>query len=232
MKNRGKKFEEKTKLVNKGSVYSPDEALKLVKQTSFAKFDETIDLTLVLNIDVKKSGENVRGTVVLPAGIGKKVRVGVIAKGDKITEAEQAGADFVGSDDLIAKIQGGWLDFDVLIATPDMMGSVGRLGKLLGVKGLMPNPKSGTVTFDVGKTVKEFKAGKIEFKADKTGVLHLKIGKVSFDEPALQKNFNTIMEAVNKAKPSSVKGVYLKSITLSSTMGPAVKVDARKVAVQ
>jgi large subunit ribosomal protein L1 len=229
MRDRGKKFTEKAKLVDRTKVYSPDDALKLVKGAAFAKFDETVDLTIVLGIDLKKGGETVRGTVALPAGTGKSVRVGVIAKGDKITEAQGAGADFAGSDDLVQKISGGWLDFDVLIATPDMMGAVGRLGKLLGQKGLMPNPKSGTVTFDVAKTVKEFKGGKIEFKADKTGVLHLKSGKVSFDEAALLKNFHAIFEAINKARPASTKGTFIKSVTVSSTMGPGIKVDTKKL---
>jgi len=229
MRDRGKKFTEKAKLVDRTKVYSPADALKLVKQSAYAKFDETVDLTIVLGIDLKKGGETVRGTVALPAGTGKSVRVGVIAKGDKIGEAEGSGADFVGSDDLVQKISGGWLDFDVLISTPDMMASVGRLGKLLGQRGLMPNPKSGTVTFDIAKTVKEFKGGKIEFKADKTGVLHLKAGKVSFDEPALLKNFHAIFEAINKARPASAKGTLIKSVIVSSTMGPGVKVDTKKL---
>lgn len=229
MRDRGKKFIEKAKLVDRAKVYSPVDAVKLVKQSAFAKFDETVDLTVVLGFDQKKGGETVRGTVALPAGTGKSVRIGVIAKGDKISEAEAAGADFTGSDDIIQKISGGWLDFDVLIATPDMMGSVGRLGKLLGQRGLMPNPKSGTVTFDIAKTVKEFKGGKIEFKADKTGVIHLKAGKVSFDEASLLKNFHAIFEAINKARPASAKGTFIKSVTLSSTMGPGVKVDTKKL---
>lgn len=225
---RGKKYKEKEKLVVKGKVYAPADAVKMVKQSAFAKFDETVDMAVVLNIDPKKGGENVRGTVALPAGTGKKIKIGVIAKGDKVSEAEKAGADFVGGDDLIEKIKGGWLDFDILISTPDMMASVGKLGKILGTKGLMPNPKSGTVTFDIGKTVSEFKAGKIEFRADKTGVVHVKVGKVSFDENALLKNLSALFEAINKAKPASVKGTYIKSLTLSSTMGPGVKIDPRK----
>jgi large subunit ribosomal protein L1 len=229
MKYHGKKYVEKAKNVTEGKFYSPVDAINLVKASAFAKFDETVDLAVVLGIDTKK-GEQVRGTVSLPAGTGKSVKIGVIAKGDKIPEAEAAGADFVGGEDLIEKIKNGWLDFDILISTPDMMGSVGKLGKTLGAKGLMPSPKSGTVTFDVGKAVKEFKGGRIEFRADKTGVLHLKIGKVSFAEDALMKNLHTLLEAVNKAKPAGVKGTYLKSATVSSTMGPGVKLDTRKLA--
>ncbi len=228
MKLRGKKYKEKVKEIEPGKLYSPADAVKLIKQSSFAKFDETVDLAVVLGIDPKK-GEQVRGTVVLPAGVGKSVRVGVIAKGEKIGEAENSGADFVGGEDLIEKIKGGWLDFDVLIATPDMMSFVGRLGKILGQRGLMPNPKSGTVTNDVAKTIKEFKSGRIEFRSDKTGVLHLKMGKVSFDDAAVLKNFHSIFEAVNRAKPSGIKGKYIESITISSTMGPGIKVDPKKV---
>jgi large subunit ribosomal protein L1 len=228
MKGRGKKYIEKSKAIEAGKLFPPSEAVKVVKGSVYAKFDEAVDLAVVLGVDVKK-GEQVRGTVVLPAGIGKNVKIGVIAKDDKAEEAKSAGADYVGSGDLIDKIKGGWLDFDVLIATPDMMGQVGRLGKILGQRGLMPNPKSGTVTADIAKTVKEFKSGKIEFRADKAGVLHLKIGKVSFDDESLLKNFRTIFEAINKARPSSVKGTYVKSVTLSSTMGPGVKVDSKKL---
>lgn len=228
MKTRGKKFKEKDKLVVKGKLYQLNDAIKLLKQASFAKFDETIDLAIPLGLDMKKGGESVRGTTVLPAGSGKKMSIAVIAKGEKIAEAEAAGAAVVGGDDLIEKIKNGWLDFDILISTPDMMGSVGRLGKTLGAKGLMPNPKSGTVTFDIARTVKEFKAGKIEFRADKGGVLHLKIGKVSFPDDAILKNFEAVFEAVGKAKPASVKGTYIKSATISSTMGPGIKVDIKK----
>jgi len=231
MKRRGKKFREKANKVDRSKRYSPAEAMKLVKENTFAKFDETVDLAVVLGVDPKK-GEQVRGTVVLPAGTGKNIRVAVIAKGEKVAEAEGSGADFVGGEDIVEKIKSGWLDFDVLVSTPDMMGMVGRLGKILGQKGLMPNPKSGTVSFDIAKTVKEFKSGRIEFRADKTGVLHLKLGKVSFGEDALLSNFKTIFEAVNRAKPSSSKGVYIRSVTLSSTMGPGVKVDPKKVSAQ
>jgi len=228
MKDRGKKYTEKAKTVERAKLYSPAEAVKLVKQSSFAKFDESVDLAVVLGIDPKKGGEQVRGTVSLPAGTGKTIKIGVIAKGDKLSEASKAGADFVGGEDLIEKIKGGWLDFDVLMATPDMMASVGKLGKILGAKGLMPNPKSGTVTFDVGKTISEFKTGRVEFRADKSGGVHVKIGKVSFTEDNLLKNFGVIFDALTRAKPSSVKGIYMKSLTISSTMGPGVKIDPKK----
>lgn len=227
MTRRSKKYLEKAKLLEEGKTYTPEEAVKLVKQTTVAKFDESVDLALKLSIDPKK--DSVRGTVVLPAGTGKAVKVGVIAKGDKIKEAQEAGADHIGGTDLIEKIQGGWLDFDVLIATPDMMSQVGRLGKILGQRGLMPNPKAGTVTSDVGKTVKEFKAGKIEFKADKTGVIHLKVGKSSFEEEKLKDNLDTVLRAILKAKPSKIAGTYIRSAVISSTMGPAIKIDTRKI---
>jgi len=230
MAERGKKYKEKAKLIEAGKSYSPDEAVKLVKAAAPAKFDESVDVALKLNIDPKK--DSVRGTVLLPAGSGKSVKVGVITKGDKIKEAEEAGADFVGGTELIDKIQGGWLDFDVLISTPDMMSQVGKLGKLLGQKGLMPNPKAGTVSADVGKTVKEFKAGKTEFKADKTGVIHVKIGRASFEEGKLKENLNAVLSAVIKAKPPKVSGTYIESATISSTMGPGIRVDARRAEAQ
>jgi len=228
MKTHGKKYRDKSKLIDRSKTYAPSEAVKLLKEIKYAKFDETVDLAVVLGVDTKK-GELVRGTVVLPAGVGKPVKIGVIAKGGKADEAKAAGADFVGAEDIIEKIKGGWLDFDVLIATPDMMGQVGRLGKILGARGLMPNPKSGTVTQDVTKTVKEFKSGRIEFRTDKFGVLHLKMGKVSFDDEALLKNFHTFFDAINRAKPSSVKGTYIKSATISSTMGPGLKIDTKRL---
>ena len=220
-----KKYQEKVKAVDLTKQYSPAEALAKVKETAWAKFDESVDLAIKLNVQMKKGGDSIRGTISLPGGIGKAVKVGVIAKGEKIKEAEDAQAEVVGSEDLVEKIKGGFLGFDVLIATPDMMASVGKLGKILGTKGLMPNPKSGTVTFDIGKVVKEFKAGKLEFRADKGGVVHLLIGKVKFEKEALLNNLNTALEAVKKTKPSSVKGNYIKSITVSSTMGPGIKVD-------
>jgi len=229
MAKRGKKYLEKAKLVETGKKYSPEEAVSLVKQTSITKFDGTVDLAIKLEIDPKRSDQQVRGTVNLPQGTGKKIKVVVIAKGEKIKEAEAAEADFVGSEDIIEKISKGWTDFDVAIATPDIMGAVGRLGKILGQKGLMPNPKTGTVTFDVGKAVSEFKAGKIEYKTDKTGVVHVPIGKVSFGADKLDANLKAVLEAVNKSKPSSVKGSFLKSVAVSATMGPAVHVDTSKI---
>jgi large subunit ribosomal protein L1 len=205
------------------------EAVKKVKESAWAKFDESVDLAVKLGFDLKKAGGSLRGTLVMPAGMGKEKKVAVIAKGDKITEAEKAGAEVVGSTDLVEKIQAGFLGFDVLIATPDMMGVVGRLGKLLGTKGLMPNPKTGTVTFDVAQTVKEFKAGKTEFKADKNGVVHLLVGKVSFGEEKLRDNLLAALRAIYKAKPSGgIKGVFFKSLYLSSTMGPSVKLDVNE----
>lgn len=229
MKTRGKKYTEKAKLVEHRKKYAPAEAASLVKQTSISKFDGTINLSIKLGIDPKRSDQQVRGTVTLPGGLGKKTRVIVIAKAEKIKEAEAAGADFVGADDLIDKISKGWTDFDVAIATPDIMASVGKLGKVLGQKGLMPNPKTGTVTFEVGRAVKEFKAGKVEYKTDKTGVVHVPIGKVSFAEDKITANLTSVLEAIIKAKPSSVKGIFMKSVAISATMGPSVFVDSSKV---
>jgi large subunit ribosomal protein L1 len=225
----GKKYAEKAKLVDPEKKYLLTEAVALMKQTSYSKFDGTVNLSIKLGIDPKRSDQQVRGTVNLPGGSGKKTRVIVIAKGDKIKEAELAGADHVGAEDLIEKISKGWTDFDVAIATPDIMAAVGKLGKVLGQKGLMPNPKTGTVTFDVGRTVKEFKAGKVEYKTDKTGVVHVPIGKVSFADDKIGSNLSAVVDAVNKAKPSSVKGVFIKTVAISATMGPAVKVDATKL---
>jgi len=227
----GKKYLEKVKLVDRSKLYTLEEAVKLVKQTNPASFDETVDLAIKLGVDLKKS-ESVRGTVNLPAGTGKKVKVAVIAKGEKLKEAEGAGADHFGAEDIIEKINSGWLDFDVLLATPDMMGPLSKLGKILGPKGLMPNPKSGTVTFDIGKTVKDFKTGKAEFRMDKGGVVHLPLGKVSFEEGKLAENFWTAVEAILKAKPSSAKGGFLRSLTLSSTMGPGIRLDPQKVSLE
>ncbi len=232
MAQRGKKYLEKAKLVEAGKKYLPGDAVSLVKNTSLTKFDGTVNLSIKLDIDPKRSDQQVRGTVSLPGGSGKKTRVVVIAKGEKIKEAEAAGADFAGGDDLIEKISKGWTDFDVTVATPDIMSSVGKLGKVLGQKGLMPNPKTGTVTFDVGKVVKEFKAGKIEYKTDKTGVIHVPIGKVSFKEDKISSNLQSVVEAISKAKPSSVKGNFIKSVTVSATMGPSVKVDISKLLEQ
>jgi len=232
MTKRGKKYLEKAKMVEAGKRYLPGDAVSLVKKTSLTKFDGTVNLSIKLDIDPKRSDQQARGTVSLPGGTGKKIKVIVIAKGDKVKEAEGAGADFVGSEDMIEKISKGWTDFDVAIATPDIMSAVGKLGKVLGQKGLMPNPKTGTVTFDVGRAVKEFKAGKVEYKTDKTGVIHVPIGKVSFSEDKISSNLTSVLEVVSKAKPSSVKGNFIKSVTLSATMGPAVKVDISKLIAQ
>lgn len=225
----GKKYQEAAKLVDRKIQYEPAEAVALVKKTSTAKFDETVEVHIKTGCDGRHAEQQIRGAVVLPNGTGRTVKVLVFAKGDKIAEAEAAGADHVGGDELIPKIQNeGWLDFDVVVATPDMMGVVGRLGKVLGPKGLMPNPKAGTVTMDVTKAVNDIKASKIEYRLDKANIIHVPIGKVSFDEAKLQENFDTLMEAIAKARPSAVKGQFLKSITLSATMGPGVKVSTAK----
>ncbi len=225
----GKKYQEAAKLVDRKIQYDPAEAVALVKKTATAKFDETVEVHIRTGCDGRHAEQQIRGAVVLPNGTGKTVKVLVFAKGDKVAEAEAAGADYVGGDELIPKIQNeGWLDFDVVVATPDMMGVVGRLGKVLGPKGLMPNPKAGTVTMDVTKAVNDIKAGKIEYRLDKSNIVHVPVGKVSFDEAKLQENFNALMEAIVKAKPSAVKGQYLRSITLSTTMGPGVKVNTAK----
>jgi len=208
--------------------YGVQEAVELLKKTATAKFDESIDLALHLGVDPKKSDQSVRGTVSMPAGTGKKIKIVVLTKGDKYKEAEEAGADAVGAEDLVEKISGGWLDFDLVLATPDIMAQVGKLGKVLGKRGLMPNPKAGTVTMDIGKAVKEFKAGKLEFKMDKTGNVHMGIGKISFDEKAIKDNILAAIEAINKAKPSSVKGIFIRSATVSSTMGPGIKLNTSK----
>lgn len=228
---RGKKYLDKAKLVDRTILYDTVEAVNLVQKTSGAKFDETIEAHIRLGVDSRHADQQVRGAVVLPHGTGKQVRVLVFAKGDKVAEAEAAGADFVGGDELIPKIQNdGWLDFDVVVATPDMMAVVGRLGRVLGPKGLMPNPKAGTVTMDVTKAVKEIKAGKIEYRLDKTNIIHVPVGKASFGVEKLLENFQTLMSAVIKAKPSAAKGQYLKSISISSTMGPGIKVNPTKLA--
>ncbi len=225
----GKKYNEIAKLVDRTVLYEPGDAVALVKKTAVAKFDETIEAHIRTGCDGRHAEQQIRGAVVLPNGTGKTVRVLVFAKGDKLSEAEAAGADYVGGDELIPRIQNdGWLDFDVVVATPDMMGVVGRLGKILGPKGLMPNPKAGTVTMDVAKAIADIKAGKIEYRLDKTNIVHVPVGKASFTEEALLENFNALMDAIIKARPSALKGQYLKSITLTSTMGPGVKVSVAK----
>ena len=226
----GKKYIETAKLVDRATQYEPAEAIALVKKTAVAKFDETVEIHIRTGCDGRHAEQQIRGAVVLPNGTGKTVKVLVFAKGDKVNEAEAAGADYVGGDELIPKIQNeGWLDFDVVVATPDMMGVVGRLGKVLGPKGLMPNPKAGTVTMDVTKAINDIKAGKIEYRLDKSNIIHCPIGKASFSEEKLEENFRALMEAIVKAKPSALKGQYLRSVTLSSTMGPGVKVSTVKL---
>lgn len=221
----GKKIKAAQEKIEAGKEYSLEDAIKLVKETAFAKFDETVDLAINLGVDPRKSEQMVRGTVVLPHGIGKTVRVLVFAKGEKEKEALEAGADFVGAEDLVDKITKGWLDFDKSVATPDVMGLVGKLGKILGPRGLMPNPKLGTVTFDIARTVKEIKAGKVEYKTEKAGIVHVPIGKVSFDTEKLLENARTVINSIIKAKPATSKGKYLKKIAVSSTMGPGIPVD-------
>ena len=228
----GKKMNAANEKVEKAKEYPLEEAIQKVKELAYATFDETIDLAFNLGVDPRKSDQMVRGTVVLPHGTGKKLRVLVFAKGEKELEAKQAGADYVGADDLVDKISKGWLDFDKVVATPDIMGVVGKLGKILGPRGLMPNPKLGTVTFDVAKAVKEIKAGKVEYKTEKAGVVHVPIGKVSFDAQKLLDNAKAIIESVTRAKPSTSKGKYLKGISVSSTMGPGLKVDIATVSTK
>ena len=227
----GKKYVESAKLIDSNKLYETEEAFSLVVKTAKAKFDESVEAHIKLGVDSRHADQQVRGVVVLPHGTGKKVRVLVFAKGDKVKEAEAAGADYVGGEELVTKIQGeNWFDFDVVVATPDMMGVVGRLGKVLGPKGLMPNPKSGTVSMDVAKAIADIKAGKIEYRLDKTNIIHCPIGKASFGEEKLVENFKTLMSAIVKAKPASAKGQYLKSVSVSSTMGPGVRVSTTKVA--
>ncbi|MDR5709443.1 MAG: 50S ribosomal protein L1 [Armatimonadota bacterium] len=228
MAKRSKRYLEAAKQVDRTHLYDPREAVRLVKAIANAKFDETVEAAIRLGVDPKHADQQVRGTVVLPHGTGRPVRVLVFAKGDKAKEAEAAGADFVGAEEFIARIQEGWLDFDVAVATPDMMPLVGRLGRILGPRGLMPNPKAGTVTFEVGKAVRELKGGRIEFRVDKSGIIHAPLGKASFPEEALLENFLALLDAVVRARPAAVKGAYLRSIALSSTMGPAVRVDPAK----
>lgn len=225
----GKKYKESAALVEKTKLYDPDEAVALVCQTAKAKFDETIELHIRLGVDSRHADQQVRGAIVLPNGTGKTVRTLVFARGDKATAAQEAGADYVGAEDLAAKIQGGWFDFDVVIATPDMMGVIGRLGKVLGPKGLMPNPKAGTVTPDVARAVKEAKAGKIEYRLDKTNIIHCPIGKASFGPDKINENFQALIGAVIKAKPAAAKGQYIKSCVLASTMGPGIKINYAKL---
>ena len=225
----GKKYMEAAKLVERGTYYDPADAVALVKKTASAKFDETVELHIRTGCDGRHADQQIRGAVVLPSGTGKDVKVLVFAKGDKLTEAQNAGADFVGGEELIPKIQNeGWFDFDVVVATPDMMGVVGRLGKVLGPKGLMPNPKAGTVTMDVTKAIADIKAGKIEYRLDKANIVHVPVGKVSFTEDQLKANYDAVIDAILKAKPSTLKGQYLKSVTLATTMGPGIHVTTAK----
>ncbi len=233
MPKKGKKYQENAKLVDRATFYDPEQAVELLSQTTKAKFDETVELHVRLGVDGRHADQQVRGAIVLPHGTGKSKKVLVFAKGEKVAEAEAAGADYVGSDEFVAKIQKeNWFDFEAVVATPDMMGVVGRLGRVLGPKGLMPNPKSGTVTFDVAKAVNEIKAGKVEYRLDKTNIIHVPIGKVSFGQEKIMENFNTIMEAIIKAKPAAAKGTYLKSVTLTSTMGPGIKINGAKITKQ
>lgn len=225
MSKHGKKYLEASKLIDKAKLYEPLEALSLIKSLPKSKFDETVEVSVRLGVDPRQSDQQIRGAVVLPHGTGRTVKVLVFAKGEKAKEAEEAGADKVGAEDVVEEIQKGWIDFDVAIATPDMMGLVGKLGKILGPKGLMPNPKTGTVSMDVAKAVKESKAGKVEYRVDKTAICHVPIGKVSFEAEKLLKNFRTIMDALIKAKPSAAKGTYVKSVVVSSTMSPGVKIS-------
>lgn len=230
MPKRGKKYQESAKLVDRSNLYDVNEALDLVTKTAKANFDETVELAVRLGVDPRHADQQVRGTVVLPNGTGKEVKVLVLAKGEKIKEAEAAGADFAGGEELVEKIQNeNWFGFDVIIATPDMMGVVGKIGRVLGPKGLMPNPKSGTVTFDVEQAVKEIKAGKVEYRVDKAAIINVPIGKVSFGADKLAENFKTIADAIIKARPAAAKGRYLKSVTVSSTMGPGIKVNGSKL---
>ena len=227
---KGKRYVESAKLVDRATLYDVDEAVSILKKTANAKFDETIEAHIRLGVDGRHADQQVRGAVVLPHGTGKTVRVLVFAKGDKVAEAEAAGADFVGGEELVPRIQKeGWLDFDVVVATPDMMGIVGRLGRVLGPKGLMPNPKAGTVTMDVTKAINDIKAGKIEYRLDKTNIIHVPVGKASFTEEQLADNFHTLMGAIVKAKPAAAKGQYLRSVTITSTMGPGIKLNPVKL---
>lgn len=225
---KGKKYQDAVKLIDREAAYDVTEAIELVKKTATAKFDESVEVAARLGVDPKKADQQIRGAVVLPHGTGRTQRVLVFAKGDKLKEAEAAGADYVGDEDLIAKITQGWFEFDVIVATPDMMAQVGKLGRVLGPKGLMPNPKTGTVTFEVGKAVQEIKAGKIEYRVDRDGNIHVPIGKASFDLSKLVENFTTVMDTLMKAKPAAAKGTYVRNVAVSSTMGPGIKVNTTK----
>src|SRR5690554_2142539 len=229
MADHGKRYQEAVKLIDRDASYEPEQAIELVKQMAKAKFDETVEVAVRLGVDPKKQDQNVRGVVVLPHGTGKTKKVLVFAKGEKAKEAEAAGADYVGDQDMINKIQQGWFDFDVCVATPDMMAEVGKLGRLLGGKGLMPNPKAGTVTFDVAKAVQEIKAGKIEFRLDKSGQIHAPIGKASFDEAKLGENLQALLDALTRAKPASSKGHFFRNVAISSTMGPSVRLNLQSI---
>ncbi|MFJ5625167.1 50S ribosomal protein L1 [Peribacillus loiseleuriae] len=232
MANKGKKYLEAVQLIDRTKAYSATEAVELAKKTSFVKFDATVEVAFRLGVDPKKADQQIRGAVVLPNGTGKTQRVLVFAKGEKAKEAEAAGADYVGDAEYINKIQQGWFEFDVIVATPDMMGEVGKLGRVLGPKGLMPNPKTGTVTFDVTKAVNEIKAGKVEYRVDKTGIIHAPIGKVSFEDSKLVENFATIYDTLMKVKPAAAKGTYMKNVSVTTTMGPGVKVDPSSFVVK
>jgi large subunit ribosomal protein L1 len=231
MSTQGKKYVEAMKKVDRNKRYDLETGIQILKETAKAKFDESVDLAIRLGVNPKHSDQMVRGTLVLPNGVGKAVRILVFAKGEKEKEAREAGADIVGADDLVAKITGGWTDFDKAIATPDMMGAVGKLGKILGPRGLMPNPKVGTVTFDVARAVKELKAGRVEFKVDKTGIVHTTVGKASFPHDKLKENVLALMDVIVRAKPASSKGTYLKNIAISTTMGPGIKLDPNDLRV-
>jgi len=232
MAKKGKKYLEAAKLVDRLKAYPIAEAIDLAKKTNYTKFDATLEVAFRLGVDPKKADQQIRGAVVLPNGTGKTQRVLVFAKGEKVKEAEAAGADYVGDSEYINKIQQGWFDFDVIVATPDMMGEVGKLGRVLGPKGLMPNPKTGTVTFDVTRAINEIKAGKVEYRVDKQGNIHVPIGKASFEDEKLVENFKTVFETMLKVKPSAAKGTYMKNVTVASTMGPGVKVDPSSVVVK
>lgn len=232
MAKKGKRLQETAKLIDSTKLYTAEEAIELAKKTSTVNFDATVEVAFRLGIDTRKNDQQIRGAVVLPNGTGKTQRVLVFAKGEKLKEAEAAGADYVGDSDYINKIQQGWFDFDVIVATPDMMGEVGKLGRVLGPKGLMPNPKTGTVTFDVTKAIQEIKAGKVEYRADKAGIIHAPIGKASFDENKLVENFLAVFDVIQKAKPASAKGTYMKSVNVTTTMGPSIKVDPASVVIK
>ena len=230
MPNRGKNYQSSAKLIDRSKLYEPAEAVKLIGEVAKAKFDETVEAHIRLGVDPRRSDQQVRGAVVLPYGTGKTKRVLVFAKGEKAHEAEEAGADYVGADDLAEKIKGGWMDFDITVATPDMMSTVGKLGKILGPRGLMPNPKTGTVTFDVAKAIAEIKAGKVEYRVDKTGIVHVPIGKASFGEEKLMANLAVLMDAIVKARPAAAKGAYLKSVSIAATMSPGVFISPQSAA--